>query len=293
MAKTRILDYILLTLALPVVVWMELNEASRDISLALTGGKYSGYGRLNRKRYSGDDDEPPSDWLRPPEYDNRNFHQAIWRAKRLHYLEKITSGNGVPELVLTAAGKKKILKRFPLLKLARRPWKGWWLVVTFDIPESDKKSRESIRHQLVNIGFVQWQKSVYVSPHDIADDLAKLLRDNNLQDKVVPMIAKRILAGNDWEFARRIFNIDKIEKNYHQIITSLTSSKQPSPKHQEFLRRQFNRYLEVLQSDPFLPAGLAPQAGYGREQALAALQKYAAAVNSSLKNLSDRVSKLN
>lgn len=106
---------------------------------------------------------------------------------------------------------------------------GWWL--------------NAIRRQLTAIGFVQWQKSVYVCPHDIADDLAKLLRDNNLEDKVVPMIAKRILAGNDWDFARDKF------------------------------RRLFARFVEVVKSDPLLPVGLAPKTGYGREQALAALSK--------------------
>ena len=61
MKRSRILDYILLTAALPIIVWLELNEASQDISLALTGGKYSGWGRLNRKRYRDDDDEPAAE----------------------------------------------------------------------------------------------------------------------------------------------------------------------------------------------------------------------------------------
>lgn len=277
--RTRILDYLLVILALPVMVWMELNEASRDISLALTGGKYEGYGRLNRKRYSEEDDEADSDWLRPPEYETHNFRQAIWRAKRRQYIEKRTGSGGSPELVLTKEGESRVLKRFPLLKLARRLWKGWWLVVTFDIPETDKKTRETLRRQLTRIGFGQWQKSVYVSPHDIADDLAKLLKNNRLEDKVVPMLAKRILAGNDWEFARRIFKIDDIEKDYQEIIKSLKSPSNSDLNSQDFLRRQFSRYIEVVQRDPLLPVGLAPKEGYGREKNLRALQEYAASLN--------------
>ena len=275
MKRSRILDYILLTAALPIIVWLELNEASQDISLALTGGKYSGWGRLNRKRYRDDDDEPPDDWLRPPDYAGGNFRQAISRAKRLQYLEKRIGPNGQPELVLTKEGETKVLKRFPLLKLAGRPWQGWWLVVTFDIPEFDKKTRNSLRRQLNLIGFAQWQKSVYVCPHDIADDLAQLLRDNNLQDRVVPMIAKRILAGNDWDFARRIFNIDKIETEYRQIADSAATITDSSPSGRvDKFRRLFSRFVEVVKSDPMLPVGLAPKTGYGREQALAALKDY-------------------
>lgn len=278
--RTKILEYLLLTLALPVMVWMELNEASQDISLALTGGKYSGRGRLNRNRYRGDD-EPDSDWLCPPDYNRDNFQSAIWRAKRRQYIEKRTSPKGLPELVLTKEGESKILKRFPILKLALRPWKGWWLVVAFDIPETDKKIRESIRRQLLNIGFGQWQKSVYVSPHDIADDLAKLLKNNHLEDKVVPMLAKRILSGNDWEFARRIFKIDDIEKDYLGIIDSLKPPSKPNLNHVNFLRRQFSRYVEIIKRDPLLPVGLTPPGGYGREKALTALRAYAASIKNS------------
>lgn len=277
--RTKILEYILVTLALPVMVWIELNEASRDISMALTGGKYEGYGRLNRKRYSDDDDESDFDWLRPADYDQDKFQSAIWRAKRKQYIEK-RAGAGEPALILTKEGEEKVLKRFPLLKLASRLWRGWWLVVTFDIPEAELLSRKSIRRQLLNIGFGQWQKSVYVSPHDIADDLAKLLKNNRLEDKVVPMLAKRILSGNDWEFARHIFHIDEIEAEYQKIIDSLKPPLKPSPKHRDFLRRQFSRYIEILQRDPFLPRGLAPETGYGRERTLKALNDYAAALKS-------------
>lgn len=278
--RTKILDYLLITLALPVMVWIELNEASRDISLALTGGKYEGYGRLNRKRYSDDgDDESDFDLLRPADYDQDKFQSAIWRAKRKQYIEKRT-GEGTAELILTKEGKQKALKRFPLLKLANRSWKGYWLVVTFDIPETEMLSRKSIRRQLLNIGFAQWQKSVYVSPHDIADDLAKLLENNRLENKVVPMIAKRILSGSDWEFARRIFHIDEIEAEYHKIIDSLKLPSKPTTRNQEFLRRQFSDYIEILRRDPFLPRGLAPKDGYGREDALMALNAYAAALKS-------------
>lgn len=283
--RTRILEYLLITLALPVMVWMELNEASRDISLALTGGKYEGYGRINRRRYRSDDEEDDEsesddldpDWLRPSGYDKKNFRRAIRRAEVKKYIEKRVGADGAPELALTKEGKEKAIKIFPLLKLAGRRWQGWWLVVVFDIPEIDRKARDSIRRQLLNIGFGQWQESVYVCPHDIADDLAKFLRDNNLEDKVVPLISKRILGGGDWEFARRIFHIDGVEKRYRRLIELLENP--PKVKNpQEFLRRQFSRYVQILRDDPLLPVGLAPKGGYGREETLKVLQAFAAAV---------------
>lgn len=253
---------------------------SRDISLALTGGKYEGYGRINRRRRR-DDDEPDSDWLRPAGYSRNNFRLAVWRVKKQKYIEKRIAAGGSPEWILTEEGRDKVVKIFPLLKLASRRWKGWWLVVAFDIPEAEKKTREMIRRQLTSIGFGQWQKSVYVNPHDIAADLAKLLRDNGLEGKVVPMISKRILSGSDWDFARRIFHIDEIEKQYRLLIEQLENPPK-SGNPQEFFRRQFSQYIQIVQSDPLLPVGLAPKAGYGREAALSALRKFAAAIKFDL-----------
>lgn len=277
--RTKILEYLLITLALPVMVWVELNEASRDISLALTGGKYEGYGRINRRRRRSED-EPDPDWLRPADYSHNNFRLAVWRAKKRQYIEKRVTG-GRPEWILTKEGQDKAIKTFPLLKFAGRPWKGWWLVVAFDIPEAEKKIRESIRRQLTSIGFAQWQKSVYVCPHDIADDLVKILKNNRLEDKVVPMIAKRILAGSDWDFARRIFHIGAIEKRYRLLVEQLETPPK-SGNSQELLRRQFSRYIQIVQDDPLLPVGLAPKSGYGREAALTALRKFSASIKSNL-----------
>ena len=136
-------------------------------------------------------------------------------------------------------------------------------MVTFDIPESERKTRDFIRQQLISLGFAQWQKSVYVSPHDIANDLSKMLQEYNLEKIVVPMIAKRIFSGGDWEFANKLFKIDEISKEYGKIITDLKKFNGSPNKFREI----FACYLSVLTHDPFLPIGLVPKEGYGRESA--------------------------
>ena len=77
------------------------------------------------------------------------------------------------------------------------------------------------------------------------------------------MIAKKILSGNDWEFAKKIFKIDDISKEYAKIIADLKKFNGLSSK----FRQVFADYLSVLTHDPFLPTGLAPKEGYGRESA--------------------------
>lgn len=260
------MKYILAALTLPPLLAletsMELLEFGEDMSLLMTGGKYGGKGSLSRG--SGKKNDYLFEywnWLFPPNYDQTNYNIALNRFERQKLLEKRVSNEGIAEIVLTESGKDKVMKTFPLLRLANKPWKGWWLVVTFDIPESNRKTRDIIRQQLVSLGFAQWQKSVYISPHDIADELSKMLQEYNLEKIVVPMIAKKILTSGDWEFAQKLFGIDKISMNYNRIIADLKGYNGSPNK----FRKIFADYLSVLTADPFLPIGLAPKEGYGRE----------------------------
>jgi hypothetical protein len=219
---SKVAEYLLLTLALPLIVVYEFLEFSQDLSLAMTGGKYSGRGSLARgRRYFDEDEDGTADWMRPGDYDKERFNKIVEREVGRQIMAKRIGSDGRPELILTSEGKKQVWKKFPLFRLAKRRWRGWWLVVAFDIPEGQRIDRDKIRSQLLNLGFAQWQKSVYVSPHDIGDDLAVLLKQNRLEKLVVPLVAKRILTGSDWEFARSLFHIDEIQKQYLQIEDKL------------------------------------------------------------------------
>ena len=265
-----------MTLAMPLVVIYEFLEFSQDLSLAMTGGKYSGRGSLakGRRRYWDEDDETP-DWMRPGDYDKKRFNKIVDREVGRQIMMRRIGTDGRAELVLTSGGKKKVWKKFPLFRLAKKRWRGKWLVVTFDIPEGQRIDRDKIRDQLLGLGLVQWQKSVYVSPHDIADDLAALLKQNRLEKMVVPMIAKRILTGSDWEFARSLFHVDKIQEEYLKIEKNLQAAEKFGKINLKFWKRQFAAYLDVLRRDPFLPVGLALKGGYGREAAIRTLHEYA------------------
>lgn len=47
-------------------------------------------------------------------------------------------------------------------------------VVVFDIPESQQSFRKSLRRLLKEIGFIQIQKSVWISPFDVCEALTKI-----------------------------------------------------------------------------------------------------------------------
>ncbi|PIX62625.1 hypothetical protein CO057_02655 [Candidatus Uhrbacteria bacterium CG_4_9_14_0_2_um_filter_41_50] len=51
---------------------------------------------------------------------------------------------------------------------------GFVSVVVFDVPESQRGFRKNIRELLKEIGFMQIQKSVWISPFDVCDTLMKM-----------------------------------------------------------------------------------------------------------------------
>lgn len=78
---------------------------------------------------------------------------------------------------LTNKGKHELLK-FRLEELTvNKPWRwdGKWRIVTFDIKELKRRERDQLRQELMNLGFVHLQNSVWVYPYD-CDEFITLLK---------------------------------------------------------------------------------------------------------------------
>jgi DNA-binding transcriptional regulator PaaX len=72
---------------------------------------------------------------------------------------------------LTDVGKEKAL--WSKMKLEDEKWDGKWRVVIWDIPEKRRSARDVLRFKLKQLGFIRWQRSVWISKKNCT----KLLRD--------------------------------------------------------------------------------------------------------------------
>lgn len=68
-------------------------------------------------------------------------------------------------------------------KKKEKKWNKRWVVIFFDVPENQRNKRDHLRRFLKEIGFYQYQKSVYIFPYDCR-------REINL--------IKRIIAGGKY-----------------------------------------------------------------------------------------------
>ncbi len=74
---------------------------------------------------------------------------------------------------LTKNGRHKLLK-FKLDEMRiKKPakWDRKWRIVIFDIPEKYKLGRDYLRSKLKELGFYQFQKSVWVCPYPCEDEI--------------------------------------------------------------------------------------------------------------------------
>lgn len=143
-------------------------------------------------------------WLSgwPEEYPRHRLRQEIERMKKREWIVEAEK-DGKRFLRLTDKGRVHALcqkiKNLPAPhKLA---WDKKWRLAIFDIPEQGKHERNLIRRTLISAGFQKMQKSVYLYPHSIPEELRLLLQKKGL-NKFIRFIEDAHLE-DDREFRQR------------------------------------------------------------------------------------------
>ena len=166
-------------------------------------------------------------------------------------LERVEK-DGIPYLRLTGSGKSAFHRDFPLFKFQNKKWDGGWIVISYDIPEKRRLTREYLRNKLQSLGFGLWQESVYISPHDFGEEVRDWVESNDLAG-LVSVSKSKELAKDEKMLAWKVFNLENLEERYLKIIETINAS--PKKVVTEKIR---NEYLLALSCDPLLPKELLP-----------------------------------
>ncbi len=106
-------------------------------------------------------------------YSKTQIKSAMTNLRRQKFIEYVSDKNGVTVIKLTKKGKTK-LKSFAidLIQIKKpRYWDGKWRLVIFDLPIKYTKARNSLRFKLKQLGFIQFQKSVWIYPYPCLDEI--------------------------------------------------------------------------------------------------------------------------
>ena len=95
---------------------------------------------------------------------------------------EVAEKQGKKFIQLTEKGRLELLyRKLQAFKNSKeKKWDGGWWMALYDIPEHGRNERHAIRDALHLAGFYLLQKSVYVHPYKIPDELAAYLKDAKL-----------------------------------------------------------------------------------------------------------------
>lgn len=95
---------------------------------------------------------------------------------------------------LTERGEKILTIERQKMAVAKRPgkWDTRYRLVIFDIPEKRKKTRDELRYQMQEVGFLRIQDSVWIYPYDCEEFIALLKADLHIGKHVLYAVVEEI-----------------------------------------------------------------------------------------------------
>lgn len=161
----------------------------------------------------------------PKRYKRHSFIKSVSRSLKTGYIEKIEK-NGEMYIRLTKRGAEKSKRDFSLLTLSKAKWDKKWRIVFFDIEETSRVTRNKLRVKLKELGLAMLQKSVWVTPHDIMVDFYEFIEKIGLEERVFLFQGEALLAGDQKELARKLWQLDKLNEKYKVLEEEIREIKQ-------------------------------------------------------------------
>lgn len=194
----------------------------------------------------------------PPQFKRQRFYEVVSRRIKTGEIKKIVK-KGQTYLRLLSAGKKRLVRDFPILKLQKQRWDGFWTIVAFDIKEINRYQRDFLRNKLLELGFGMYQRSLYISPYNWVEDLREFIIYHKLRGVRV-FRAKEVLIGDPKQQAAKIWKLDRLASEYKRLISKAKRIKRMKGgrKKENKARKLRSQYLDLLLVDPCLPKQLLP-----------------------------------
>lgn len=179
-------------------------------------------------------------------------HSRITSFRRLRKEKVIEIKDSKVSFDLSSDYYQKLISLKFRFFVAPKKWDGNWTLVLFDIPEQHRSYRDYLRKFLKKLGFVQWQRSVWVTINDVSDWLNKVFKNWDLGLKLWSLKAKSLSAANDKEAIRELFLNDNLEGEYEVFIKKGRSAIKNENTSQ--LKQLLKRLPELILKDRGIPA---------------------------------------
>ena len=139
-------------------------------------------------------------------YKPKYYCNSIISRLKSQGLIEFLNKNGKNFIRLTEKGKQRLAKYQLQEAVIKKPkrWDRKWRIVIFDIREEKKAIRDLLRRELINLGFVKLQNSVWVYPYDCEGIVIMLKAYFQRGRDILYIIAERI-ENDSW--LKKIFKL--------------------------------------------------------------------------------------
>ena len=106
------------------------------------------------------------------QYKPRSIYKTLKRMETQQLVD-IKEKDDKVIIIITEKGKKRLLKYNIDDMQIKKPkrWDKKWRLVSFDVPEKQKKAREALRNKLKDLEFFPLQKSLFISPFPCKNEI--------------------------------------------------------------------------------------------------------------------------
>ena len=209
----------------------------------------------------------------------RAFHASIARLRKKGLVVMPHSDGSLPGLQLTPKGTARLPAYYTPLHHWSKRWNQWWYVLMFDVPETERRYRNTLRAFLKGLRFGCLQKSVWVTPRDVRPEYDDLDRAAGVDSIAFLFEARTVLGHGNQSVVREAWNFDRLEEIqtryilFAQANLALLSEGGFSEKDlMQLLREENMAYTQAMSTDPLLPEELHPK-GYAGKQVFGFHQK--------------------
>lgn len=167
-----------------------IGKTQQKILLLLVGGVALGLSR-SPKRYFKVVGAIAKEWKKINQVSLRRSIRSLYESK---LIEEKENADGTVTITLSEAGKRRALTYdLDKMKIATpKNWDGKWRIVMFDIPEYFRPARDALRGHLQDLGFYEFQKSVFVYPYNCKDEIEYLIEFYDIRKFVRLIIAESL-----------------------------------------------------------------------------------------------------
>ena len=201
---------------------------------------------------------------------DRAYRASVARLKKKGLVATRKTGGRFPELRLTPEGEAALPAYCTPEKQWRKPWNRWWYILMFDVPETQRHYRNTLRAFLKRMRFGCLQKSVWVTPRDVRPEYDDLDRAAAVDNIAFLFEARTVLGYGNQSVVQEAWNMEhlnRIQEHYlawaERQLETLHEGEHSTDELVQLLRLENLAYAQAMETDPLLPEELHPNAYRG------------------------------